>query len=187
MTEVLEKENQNQPEEQETKTYTQEEVDALLQSEADRRVTEALKRQRRKTEKEIKEAEKLAKMDAEERHQYEIEQREKAVAEKEKQLAMAENRNTADKILANKGLSLDLVDLVLAEDAETMNENIKKLEKAFKESVKTEVEKRLVGGTPKRKAPPAEELTKEKFAKMSLAERQELKTNNPELYVQLRG
>lgn len=44
----------------ETKTYTQEEVDALLQREGDKRVTEALKKQERKNAEKIKEAQKLA-------------------------------------------------------------------------------------------------------------------------------
>lgn len=39
-----------------SKTYTQEEVDALLQKEADKRVTEALKKQERKNAEKIKEA-----------------------------------------------------------------------------------------------------------------------------------
>ena len=38
------------------KTYTQEEVDALLQKEADRRVTEALKKQERKNADKVREA-----------------------------------------------------------------------------------------------------------------------------------
>lgn len=38
----------------ETKTYTQEEVNMLLQRESDRRVSEALKRQRRRTPKRLK-------------------------------------------------------------------------------------------------------------------------------------
>lgn len=44
----------------EPKTYTQEEVDALLQKEADRRVTEALKKAERKNQEKVKEAQKLA-------------------------------------------------------------------------------------------------------------------------------
>lgn len=80
------------------KTYTQEEVDALLQREADRRVTAALKKQESKT----REAEKLAKMNDEQKFQYELEQREKAIAEKERALALAENKNIASKILAER-------------------------------------------------------------------------------------
>lgn len=166
----------------ETKTYTQEEVDKLLQSEVDRRITSALKKQAKNNEAKIKEAQKLAQMNESEKFQYELEQREKAIAEKEKALALAENKNEASKILADKGLSLSLVDFVVAEDAETMNSNIRLLDKAFKDSVKREVEKRLGSSAPKKNLPVEETITKEKAVKMGIRERQNLLNNNPELY-----
>ena len=169
----------------ETKTYTQEEVDKMLQSEVDRRITSALKKQAKSNEAKIKEAQKLAQMNESEKFQYELEQREKAIEEKEKALALAENKNEASKILADKGLSLSLVDFVIAEDAETMNSNIRLLEKAFKESVKREVEKRLGSSAPKKNLPPDETITKEQAKKMGIRERQQLLMNNPELYAQL--
>ncbi len=169
----------------ETKTYTQEEVDKMLQSEVDRRITSALKKQAKNNEAKIKEAQKLAQMNESEKFQYELEQREKAIAEKEKALALAENKNEAGKILADKGLSLSLVDFVVAEDAETMNSNIRLLEKAFKDSVKREVEKRLGSSAPKKNLPPDETITKEQAKKMGIRDRQQLLMNNPELYAQL--
>ena len=169
----------------ETKTYTQEEVDKMLQSEVDRRITSALKKQAKSNEAKIKEAQKLAQMNESEKYQYELEQREKAIEEKEKALALAENKNIASQILADKGLSLSLVDFVIAEDAETMNSNIRLLEKAFKDSVKREVEKRLGSSAPKKNLPPDETITKEQAKKMGIRERQQLLMNNPELYNQL--
>lgn len=169
----------------ETKTYTQEEVDALLQREGDRRVTDALKKAERKNADKVREAQKLAQMDSQQKYEYELEQREKAIEEKEKALALAENKNIASKILADKGLSLDLVDFVIAEDAETMNSNIRLLEKAFKDSVKREVEKRLGSSAPKKNLPPDETITKEQAKKMGIRDRQQLLMNNPELYNQL--
>lgn len=169
----------------ETKLFTQEEVDKMLQSEVDRRITSALKKQAKNNEAKIKEAQKLAQMNESEKFQYELEQREKAIAEKEKALALAENKNEAGKILADKGLSLSLVDFVVAEDAETMNSNIRLLEKAFKDSVKREVEKRLGSSAPKKNLPPDETITKEQAKKMGIRDRQQLLMNNPELYNQL--
>ena len=169
----------------ETKLYTQEEVDKMLQSEVDRRITSALKKQAKSNEAKIKEAQKLAQMNESEKFQYELEQREKAIAEKEKALALAENKNIASQILADKGLSLSLVDFVIAEDAETMNSNIRLLDKAFKDSVKREVEKRLGSSAPKKNLPVEETITKEKAMKMGIRERQNLLNNNPELYNQL--
>lgn len=177
---------QGQGTETETKTYTEEEVQALLQQEGDRRVSQALKKAEQKNAEKLKEAEKLAKMDEAQKFQYELEQREKAIAEKEKALALAENKNAASKILSDKGLSLDLVDFVVAEDAETMNANIQLLDKAFKLSVKAEVEKRLGSKTPKQSLPMDKTYTKADFAKMSLAEQQQLYNENPELYNSIR-
>lgn len=170
---------------EEKKTYTQEEVDALLQREADRRVSQALQKQEKKNAEKVREAEKLARMNEQEKFQYELEQREKAIVEKEKALALAENKNEAGKILAEKGISLALVDFIVAEDAETMKQNIAVLDKAFKQSVKEEVERRLSSSSPKRNLPPDEVMTKETFAKLPLAKQQELFIQNPDLYKQL--
>lgn len=164
------------------KTYTQAELEALLQSETDRRVTEALKKADKKAAEKIKEAEKLAKLNADERLQYELEQREKAIADKEKQLALLENKNEASKILSEKGISLELVSFIVADDADTMMANINTLDKAFKASVKAEVEKRLKSTTPKSNLPLDGVLTKERFSKMSIKEQQQLYINNRELY-----
>lgn len=179
---AAEQENQ---ESQESRTYTQDEVDAMLQREADRRVTEALKKQERKNQAKIQEAAKLAKMDEEQRYQYELEQREKAIADKERELALAENKATAATVLSNRGLSADLVSLVVAEDAETMQDNINLLERAFKASVKTEVERRLSTSTPKKNLPMDVTITKEAFRKMPLSQQAALAKEQPDLYKQL--
>ena len=180
--EDLENKEQGQETETETVTMTKDELNALLQKEGDRRVTQALDKQNKKNAEKLKEAEKLAKMSADEKYAYELEQREKAIEAKEKELALAENRNVASKILADKGLSLELVDFVVAQDAETMNEAINKLDKAFKRSVKAEVEKRLGGSSPKKTEVDSNTLTKEQFNKLSLAELSRLSKEEPEIY-----
>lgn len=171
--------------EDEGRTYTQEEVEKLLQSEADKRVTAALKKAERKQEAAVKEAARLAKMDEEQRYQYELEQREKAIAAKERELALAENKAAAATVLSNRGLSAELVNLVVAEDADLMNSNISLLEKAFKQSVKAEVEKRLASTTPKKNLPLDNAVTRDSFRNMSFAQQLDIYNNNPELYKQL--
>lgn len=170
---------------EEAKTYTQEEFEKALQSEVDKRVTQAMQRAERKADARVKEAEKLAKMNEQQRYEYELDSREKAIAEKEKQLALAENKATAASILADKGISAKLVDFVVAEDAETMNTNISLLEAEFKASVKAEVERRLATTTPKKNLPLDQTITKENFQKMKLTEQAALYRTNPELYKQL--
>ena len=106
----------NQETQTEEKTYTESEVRALLQAETDRRVSQALAKQERK----LKEAQQLELMSETEKWEYKLRQREEAIAQKEKELALAEMRAQTTKIMGEKGLSLDLVDLVLDESAEVV-------------------------------------------------------------------
>ena len=168
----------------ETKIYSAEEVNKMIEEGRKQALEEANKKAERFQNK-MKESEKLAKMNEEEKLRYQLEQREKAIEEKEKALALAENKNEAGKILAEKGLSLALVDFVVAEDAETMNQNISLLEKEFNKSVKAEVEKRLSSKAPKQNLPPDQAITKDVFKNMSLAQLSELSKNNPDLYKSL--
>lgn len=183
--EVVEQEGQEETQ-PETKTYTQEEVDALLQAETDRRVSSALKKAEKKNAEKLREAQKLAQMNEQEKFEYELQQREQAIAEKEKELALAENKAEASKILAEKGISVSLVDFVVAESAEDMSNNIDLLERAFKQSVKAEVEKRLASNAPKKSLPLDKAITKEDFMKMSIDELMALKKEQPEVYEALK-
>lgn len=170
----------------ETKTYTIEEVRRMIQSETDKRVTQALKTAEIKNTKKIKEAERLATMSANEKYEYELQQREQAIIDKERELTLAENKATAASILADKGISATLVDLVVTDDADTMHTNIEKLDKAFKDSVKREVEKRLASNTPQ-SGLSSTGITKDTFKKMTLKDIQKLYHDNPELYKKLSG
>lgn len=170
---------------EEVKTYTQEEVMALLQSETDKRVTSALNKQKKKFEKELS----LSKLDGSEREKAEKDSR---IAELEEQLAafqIERNRSELKSVLSARGLSAEFADIInISDDIEMSQANIDKLDKLFKNAVKAEVEKRLAasGATPKGNASinPAT-ITKESARKMSLKEIQELKARDPELFKQL--
>ena len=172
-------ENNSTPTE-EVKTYTQEEVMALLQSETDKRVNQALKTQQKKFDKQLS----LSKLDDDARAKAEKDDR---IAELEEQLAqfhIERNKSELKSVLASRGLSAEFADIVLInDDIEASQANIDKLDKLFKAAVKAEVEKRLAGSnTPKGNGSGAAELTQEAAKKMSLAELQQLKTSNPEAY-----
>ena len=165
---------------EEVKTYTQEEVMALLQSEADRRVEQALKKQQKKFDKQLS----LSKLDDNERAKAEKDNR---IAELEEQLAQYQierNKSELKSVLASRGLSAEFADIVIInDDIEASQSNIDKLDRLFKAAVKAEVEKRLAGGAaPKGNGGTTPEITKESAKKMSLAEIQQLKNSNPELY-----
>ena len=170
--------------EQEQKTYTQEEVMTLLQSEADKRVTAALKKQQAKYEKQLS----LSKLDGNEREKAEKDNR---IAELEEQLAafqIERNKSELKSVLGARGLSAEFADIIsITDDIEESQVNIDKLDKLFKAAVKAEVEKRLAasGGTVKGNGASVGEVTKEAFSKMSLAEQSALYVSNPELYKKL--
>lgn len=175
-------EEQNAATDAEEKLYTQAELDAEVQRIADQRVSQALKKVQAKNEAKMREATKLAQMTEEQKRAYELDQREQAIAEKEREFALLENKATASQILADKGIDASLVDFIVAEDAETTNNNINLLERAFKKSVKAEVEKRLAGSTPKKGLPIEKAISKEDFMKMTYTELLALKQENPEVY-----
>lgn len=169
----------NPPANEEVKTYTQEEVMALLQKESDRRVTEALKKQEKKYEKQLS----LSKLDDNEREKAEKDNR---IAELEEQLAafhIERNKSELKSVLASRGLSAEFADIItINDDIEASQANIDKLDKLFKAAVKAEVEKRLAGKAPKGNGSEPAEITKESAMKMSMAELTKLKETNPELF-----
>lgn len=166
----------------EVKTYSQEEVLALLQSETDRRVSAALKKQQQKYEKQLS----LSKLDGDERAKAEKDNR---IAELEEQLAqyqIEKNRSELKSVLSTRGLSAEFADIILiSDDIETSQANIDKLDKLFKAAVKAEVEKRLAGNAPKGNGGNPAEITKETAKKMSMAELDKLSRENPDLFNKL--
>lgn len=167
---------------EEVKTYTQEEVLALIQSEADKRVSQALKTQQKKYEKQLS----LSKLDGAEREKAEKDNR---IAELEEQLAqfhIERNRSELKSVLSSRGLSAEFADIIsISDDIEASQANIDKLDKLFKSAVRAEVEKRLAGNTPKGNGAKSNEITKESAKKMSMAELNELANSNPELFNKL--
>lgn len=165
--------------EAEAKTYTQEEVLALLQSESDKRVTAALKKQAQKYEKQLT----LSKLDGDERAKAEKDNR---IAELEEQLAafqIERNKSELKSVLSSRGLSAEFADIIsIGDDIELAQANIDKLDKLFKAAVRAEVEKRLAGNTPKGNGGTPTEITREAAKKMSLSQLNELMRTNPEAY-----
>lgn len=168
--------------EQEVKTYTQEEVLALLQSETDKRVSQALKTQQKKYEKQLS----LSKLDGDERAKAEKDNR---IAELEEQLAQFQierNKSELKSVLSSRGLSAEFADIIaINDDIEASQANIDKLDKLFKAAVKAEIEKRLAGSAPKGNSGAPAEITKESAKKMTMAELDELSRTNPELFKKL--
>ena len=175
--------NTTEQQAEEVKTYSQEEVLALLQSETDKRVSQALNKQKAKYEKQLS----LSKLDGEERAKAE---KDAEIAELREQLAafqIERNKSELKSVLSSRGLSAEFADIIaITDDIETSQANIDKLDKLFKSAVKAEVEKRLVGNAPKGNGgASATEITKDSAKKMSMAELSALEKSNPELFNKL--
>ena len=167
---------------EDVKTFTQDEVLALIQSEADKRVSQALKTQQKKYEKQLS----LSKLDGDEREKAEKDSRIAELEEMVAQFNIERNRSELKSVLASRGLSAEFADILnISDDIEASQANIDKLDRLFKAAVKAEVEKRLAGSTPKGNGGVAPEITKETANKMSLVELNELLEKNPELYNKL--
>ena len=167
------------------KTYTESEVQELLQREGDRRVSRALYRQQKEFEKQIAEADKLRDMDESQRKEYEYTQRLQELENKEREFAIAQNKLEATKVMANRELPIEFVDYIVAEDAETMMENITTFERLFKGAVADAVAKKIASPAPKTGSAKQTGMTKDEFRKLSVAQQSEIYRTNPELYKQM--
>ena len=169
----------------ENATYTEAQVLDMLQKETDRRVSQALKKQEQKFQKQLAEAEKLRNMDESQRKEYEFEARLREFEAKEKEFAITQNKLEASKVLSNRNLPVEFVDYIVADDAETMMANIETFERIFKAAVQDAVSKRISQKTPSASGVSQTGMTKEQFSKLNIAQKTELYRTNPNLYNQL--
>lgn len=178
---------------EEVKTYTAEEVDALLQSEADRRVTSAMKKKEREIaalKKQIENEKTLSQLDEESRATAEKDMK---IAELENQLKdfqMAQTKNEVMKVLGARGLSAEFADmLAIGTDTEEAQQMIDSFDKLFKKEVAREVKARLAetSAVPQIADAMSGKMTREQFNKLSIAEQQAMYNSDPELVKNLLG
>ena len=128
----------NENADQDNVMFTKEEVMAMIQSESDKRVAQALKTQQRKFEQKLS----LSKLDGDEREKAEKDQKIKDLEEQLAQFQIEKNRSELKSVLSSRGLSAEFADiLAISDDIEAAQANIDKLDKLFKAAVKSEVEK----------------------------------------------
>lgn len=164
------------------KTFTQEEVDKMIQ----KRLSRERKDIEAKIEAERREAEELAKLSEAEKQKKLFE---KQVAEFEatkKAFEQEKLLNETSKQLASKNLPIEFAEMLKAEDAESTFENIKIFEAKFNEAVERLVNERLKGNTPKARSEVSSGMSKEAFDKLSYKEKVELFNADPELYNKLK-
>lgn len=178
---VIEQET-NPTENQETKTFTYEEVMALIQSESDKRTNQALAKQKKQYEKQLS----LSKLDGDEREKAEKDNRITELEQMIAEMNVERNKSELKSVLSSRGLSAEFCDILqITDDIEASQANIDKLDKLFKAAVRAEVERRLAGNAPKGNGGSTTEYTKETAKGMSMAEMNALAKSNPEAFAKL--
>lgn len=146
----------------------QAEFDRRMQKAMNTAVTNAREKWQIMTDDKVSEAEKLAKMTAQERAQYLQKKKEKELADREAQITKRELMATAKNMLTEKGIPLELAEFLNYTDADSCNKSIAAIEKAFQSAVEKAVEDRLKGGNPPKKAGGSSEKTLEEQVKEAM-------------------
>ena len=172
---------ENEDTQQEEKMYTQDEVMKLIQAESDRRTNQALAKQKKEYEKKLS----LSSLDEQQRKEAEAQMKIEELQSQLAQFQIEKNRSELKSVLSSRGLSAEFADIInISDDIEASQANIDKLDKLFKAAVKSEVEKRLAGNSPKGNTSTTE-ITKETAKKMTMAELNELAEKQPEVFNKL--
>lgn len=163
------------------KTFTKDEVEQMI--------SDRIKREREKAEADKAEAKRLAKMNADQKKDYEIDKQTKRAEEAEQKLARYEMQGQARKLFEESGVNVndDDLSLVVTSEAETTQDNVNKLiafAKRIREDVKNEM---LTGKTPKTNGNVAKNITQSQFDLMSSKQKAELYQENPDLFKKLTG
>lgn len=131
-----------------TKTFTQEDVDKAVQK--------RLARERKKWEQEQQnqqtEAEKLAGMNEKQKKEYQENKKQEDLEKREREITKRELSAQAKETLVDKGLPMELADVLDYTDADTCDASIKKVEKAFQQAVQKAIDDKIKGGEVIKKA-----------------------------------
>lgn len=145
-----------------TKTFDEILKDGEYQAEFDRRVQKALGTAKDKwsalMDDKLSEAEKLSKMNKEEKAEYLRQKQEKELQDREAGITRRELMAEAKNTLTEKKLPVGLVEVLNYTDADSCNKSIAAVEKAFQEAVQSAVEEKLKGGKPPKKATSQEDV-----------------------------
>lgn len=165
------------------KTFTQEEVDKMVQ----KRMARYDREHQKEVESAKNEATKLAKMNKDQKKDYELQQAQQQAQEAEAKLARYQLRDAARKQLVDGGYTpTDAdIDLIVTDKAESTQSNAQALldmVERIKSSVRDDL---LKGTTPKTSGSQVKTPSETQFEKMSYSQRLQLKNDSPELYEQL--
>ena len=182
-TEVVETETVDNPEATEAdKTFTQDELNHIVQERVQRAVAKAQKDAEDKIKQAQSEGERLAKLTKDERAKEEEAKRLADLEAREKAIAVKELRIETQSLLSDEGLPIEFLDVVMADTAESVKDNIASIRKVFDEAVEKRVNERLTQDKPRRGATAGAMSKAEIMAVQNASERQKLIAENLELF-----
>ena len=168
------------------KTFTQSQLDEIIQKEKAKAKRSAEKEYQAKMD----EAEKLRQMNEAQKAEYEQEKQRAYIAELEAKINRSGLEREASKMLSEGGIAVDdkILGLVVKDTAESTQEAVEGFVALVNALADKKVSEKLKGKTPKKmEDTTAGEITKEQFDRMGYQSRNELLQNNPELYHKLKG
>ena len=168
------------------KTFTQSQLDEIIQKEKAKAKRSAEKEYQAKMD----EAEKLRQMNETQKAEYEQEKQKAYIAELEAKINRSGLEREASKMLSEGGIAVDdkILGLVVKDTAESTQEAVESFVALVNNLADKKVGEKLKGKTPKKmEDTSAGEITKEQFNRMGYQSRNELLQNNPELYYKLKG
>lgn len=133
---------------QETKTFSQEELDKIVQG----RIAKERKAWEKQLEEQQTEAQKLETMSEKEKKKYQEEKRIKDLDDREAAITRRELIAQAKVQLADKGIPTELAEILILTDADSCKKSIETVEKAFQSAVEKAVEEKIKGREPMKKA-----------------------------------
>ena len=161
------------------RTYTQSEMIQMVNSEADKRVSQAVAKQKREYEKKLS----LSGLSEQERTMAEKDQQIAEMQEQLKELSQYKTRQAVMTELSTRGIAPELADLIaLTDDEAEMKTRLDTLEAAYRKAVEAGVKERLTGGAPGKGSGSAPTMTREAFRKLPLMDQQKLYETDPETY-----
>ena len=187
--EVVEEVGQEEVDTQETTEQQQEEVKTYTQEELEEIVKARVAREKKAAEKAVEEAAKLAKMNEEEKREFEYQKLQEELAELKRKDAYYGLSREASKMLAEHDIQADdeVLQFVVGDDADATKASVNAFVELVNAKVEQGVQKALSGRTPKAHVNANQVVTKEDFNKMGYSERVALKQKDENLYNKLKG
>lgn len=177
------KEGEQKQQEQKEETFTKAQMEEII--------TKRVAREKDAATKKIQEAEKLAKMNADEKQKYEFEQLQAKLAEFEKKdqqsalIKEANNMFAEHKFSFSDNVMKRLVDGDVNETKVIIDEIALSMKEQIEIGIEEGTNKALTGKSPRMNTSGNTGITKTDFDKMGYKEKVELNQKNPDLYNQL--